>query len=58
MKCYKCNKGMSDNVSLVPEDVKGTENRRWVCLDCKDDSVQVPEDVKNISGIFDDKFNN
>lgn len=56
MKCCFCDKRISDRVSLVPIEKKGTKNRKWACLDCKPKNIIIDEEVKEIASIFDKKF--
>lgn len=35
MKCCRCGKSFYDCKAMHPIDPPGTENRRWVCLDCE-----------------------
>lgn len=57
MRCYRCNRGIADQVSMVPIDPKGP-NRRWACMECLTDAQRaaIPKDVIDLSAVFNTEF--
>jgi len=54
MKCCRCGKSFYDCKAMHPIDPPGTENRRWVCLDCEtaEENAAVDPVVKEIERII------
>ena len=59
MECCRCGrKPIENNLSMIPIDPKGTNGRRWICLDCatNEEVSNIDPMVKDISKVFDKRF--